>query len=99
MVPQLVAKATAYSAFATTCNRRDILQYGTWGTTAITIEGGGGNSILPRVYYNNGEGERVSYLQYTALKLKMQSHMTICAYMQFKISRACLHVLYWAHVI
>ena len=34
---------------------------------------------LPPRVYNRG-GERVSYLQYTALKLKMQSHMTIHAY-------------------
>ena len=45
--------------------------------------------LQPRAY-NGGGGERVSYLQYTALKLKMQSYMTICAY-----TCTCSHV----HVI
>ena len=38
-------------------------------------------SIVPSRVKNRG-GERVLHSQYTALKLKMQSHMTICAYVQ-----------------
>ena len=74
-------------------------------TLVVVLQLNKDSNIINVHYYDRDivyitEEDRVSCLQYTALKLRMQSHMTLWAYSKFNAHVTMIvHAAYWMHMI